>query len=71
MTLSTLKSWTNDVGKKNMDMNFLNFSYADAPYCYTNSHTCIYHTHTASVHPVSSAVVRCIVLHCDDVRHIR
>lgn len=32
-------------------MNFLNFSYADAPYCYTGSHTCICHTHTASVHP--------------------
>lgn len=37
--------------KKIWTLNFLNFSYADAPYCYTDSHTCIYHMHTTSVHP--------------------
>lgn len=64
-TLSILKLWRNDVGKKIWTLNFLNFSYADAPYCYTNSHSCIHHMHTASVHlchQLWSVALCCIVM---------
>lgn len=43
---SSLKSWWSDVGKEIWTLNFLNFSYADAPVTLTY----ICHMHTTSVH---------------------
>lgn len=37
--------------KENMDIELFKLFIRRRSYCYTNSHTCIYHMHTTSVHP--------------------
>lgn len=63
----TLKSWRDDVGKKIWTLNFLNFSYADAP-TVTQIHTLAYTTRTLHEY---ICIISCGLLHCDDVRHIK
>lgn len=51
--------------KENMDIELFKLFIRRRSYCYTNSHTCIYHTHTTSVHayhPLWFVALCCIVM---------
>lgn len=66
-TLFIQQSWRNDVGKNIWTLlNFLNFSYADAP-TVRHIHTLAYATCTLHQY---ICIISCGLLHCD-VHHIR
>lgn len=60
---SPLKSWRNDAGKKIWTLNFLNFSYADAP-TVTQIYTLAYTTCTLhqNIRIISCGLLLCVAL---------